>query len=111
MAEFQEAAAATDARLNISIVDFGQLSLADQIAAVADTDIMIGSHGASMVHLMWLPPWGVSVELMPYKFGPYNEQWEELDFYYGYANWAHLARRSHIVWHNRNRRQVKSLVP
>jgi hypothetical protein len=63
---------------------------------VANSSILVGVHGAAMTLLLGLPPWGVSVELLPYKFD------ESAMYYHVHGNWAAAAARTHLVWHNIN---------
>ncbi len=36
---------------------------AAQLALMADTDILVGMHGAGRVHTLWLPEWAVLYEI------------------------------------------------
>lgn len=49
-----------------------------------------------MTLLLALPPWGVSVELQPYKFD------ESAQYYHVFGNYAAAAARTHFRWHNTN---------
>jgi EGF domain-specific O-GlcNAc transferase len=53
---------------DITVVDFADLSVADQIQLVQDTDILVGYHGAAMGHLLYLPPASAVVEIIPPNF-------------------------------------------
>ena len=63
---------------------------------MANSSVLVGVHGAAMTLLLALPPWGVSVELLPYKFD------ESVLYYHVHGNWAAAAARTHLVWHNTN---------
>jgi hypothetical protein len=64
--------------------------------AVANSSVLVNVHGAAMTWLLALPPWGVAVELMPYKFDA------AALYYHVHGNWAAAAMRTHVVWHNTN---------
>jgi hypothetical protein len=42
----------------------------NQVEEVASSGILVGSHGAGMTNLMFLPPNGAVIELFPYKWWP-----------------------------------------
>ena len=64
--------------------------------AVANSSVLVGMHGAATTLLLGLPPWGASVELLPYKFD------EAALYYHLFGNWAAAAARTHLAWHNTN---------
>lgn len=63
---------------------------------MANSSVLVGVHGAAMTLLVALPRWGVSVELLPYKFDG------SAMYYHVHGNWAAAAARTHLVWHNIN---------
>ena len=48
--------------------DFSGLGFAEQLAVMANTSVFVSVHGAATAMLCFLPPWGASVELKPFKF-------------------------------------------
>lgn len=42
-----------------------------QLEIIADTDILIGIHGAGLTHLLFLPDWAVIFELCVHTFKQY----------------------------------------
>ena len=64
--------------------------------AVANSSVLVNVHGAALTMLLALPPWGVAVELMPYKFD------QAALYYHVHGNWAAAAAITHLVWHNTN---------
>ena len=66
------------------------------VQAVANSSVLVNVHGAAMTWLLALPPWGVAVELMPYKFD------QAALYYHVHGNFAAAAGRTHFVWHNTN---------
>ena len=50
---------------NVTGIYAEDLSLCDQVALAHDTDVLIGMHGAGLVHLWWLQKHAVIVELIP----------------------------------------------
>lgn len=77
-------------------LDLAALPFAEQLQAVANSSVFMGVHGAGLTFLLALPPWGVSVELQPYKFDA------SAMYYHVFGNWAAAAGRTHLVWHNTN---------
>ena len=51
--------------LSIRGLQLDTYSMREQLEFVTDTDIMIGMHGAGLVHSLFLPPHGALVELFP----------------------------------------------
>ncbi len=52
--------------VEVEVVNFdwnGRPPIAGQVALMAGTDILIGMHGAGLVHTLWLPPWAVVFEI------------------------------------------------
>jgi len=47
----------------VNVVDFGSISLREQVALAADTDVFIGHHGAGLMHLLFLPSDAAVVEI------------------------------------------------
>ncbi len=71
-----ELAAAVRRRIpgtEVEIVNFdwnGRPSIEGQVALMTDTDVLVGMHGAGLVHTLWLPPWAVVLEI--YNCGDVN---------------------------------------
>ena len=51
------------AKVNVREVDFSTLSLEDQIAIDATTDILTGPHGAGLMHNIFMPTRATLMEL------------------------------------------------
>eukprot|EP00474_Spongospora_subterranea_P011192 CRZ11650.1 hypothetical protein [Spongospora subterranea] len=49
----------------LTVVDFAKVPLRDQIDQVHSSDVMIGMHGAGLLHAFWLPLHGALVEIRP----------------------------------------------
>ena len=49
----------------IHVVDFSELNLVEQVKLVQSADVLVGHHGASMTHVLFLPPEAAVVEIMP----------------------------------------------
>lgn len=60
--------------LNITIYDFDDLSLPDQVAIMDNTDLFISMHGAAMAQLVFMRPGTFVIELFPYGFRKYIYQ-------------------------------------
>ena len=52
--------------VEVEIVNFdwnGRPPITGQVALMAETDVLVGMHGAGLVHTLWLPPWAVVFEI------------------------------------------------
>jgi EGF domain-specific O-GlcNAc transferase len=59
--------------VEVEVVNFdwnGRPPIAGQLALMADTDVLVGMHGAGLVHTLWLPEWAVLFEI--YNCGDVN---------------------------------------
>ena len=50
---------------SIRTVDFASLTFQEQLKVVRNTDVLVGVHGAGMVHTMFMTPDSASVEIFP----------------------------------------------
>jgi hypothetical protein len=50
-------------RLKLQIVDFAVLSFQEQVDIGRGTDILLGSHGAGLTHMLWMKPGSSVVEI------------------------------------------------
>ena len=76
--------------LSIRGLQLDTYSMREQLEFVTDTDIMIGMHGAGLVHSLFLPPHGALVELFP-------NQLSRLTHFRSIALWHGLKYKS---WFN-----------
>lgn len=53
---------------SIKVVDFGSITVPEQLRLVQDTDILIGHHGAAMAHTIFMSPETTVVEILPRYF-------------------------------------------
>lgn len=73
--------------VRVQSVDFGTLSLPEQIRIAQDTDILVGVHGAGLTHIMFLREGtGAIVEIQPPKLG-----------YKGFKNMAQMLGRKYFT--------------
>lgn len=59
--------------IEVELVNFdwnGRPPIAGQLALMAETDVLVGMHGAGLVHALWLPPWAALYEV--YNCGDLN---------------------------------------
>jgi len=54
--------------LPVAVVRLGSMSFKDQVAAMHDTGLLIGLHGADLANLIFLPENAALIELNPYRF-------------------------------------------
>lgn len=52
-------------KVTINAVDLAASSFADQLEVIRNTDILVGVHGAGLIHSLFLPPHSAVVEIFP----------------------------------------------
>jgi len=50
---------------NFALVDSSLLTPAEQLAIFANTRILVGQHGAGLTNMLWMPPGGTVIEILP----------------------------------------------
>ncbi|KAJ3212362.1 hypothetical protein HDU67_003879 [Dinochytrium kinnereticum] len=67
-------------------IDFATLSVEDQVAVAQDTDVLIGPHGGSLIHLLYMraDPVAGLLELKPAQMKDKNFQYRNLAFQLGF---------------------------
>ena len=70
-----------------------RLSVREQVTLASNTDVLVGMHGAGLVHALFLPPWAGIVELYPAYRSTRPRHFRRL------AGWRGLAYRR---WRNRD---------
>lgn len=53
---------------SIQVVDFGSITVPEQLRLIQDTDILIGHHGAAMAHTIFMSPETTVLEILPRYF-------------------------------------------
>ena len=72
-----------------------------QVALAHSTDVMIGMHGAGMLHVLWLKPGSTVVEIFPKS----KRRW-------GYRNIAHYRDlRYHVVRAGNDGKKESKTIP
>lgn len=56
----------------INVVDFGKITMQEQLRLVQGTDILIGHHGAAMAHTIFMTPEATVVEILPRYFNQHG---------------------------------------
>ncbi|KAJ2981389.1 hypothetical protein NQ176_g2048 [Zarea fungicola] len=54
--------------MQLEVVDFASMPLAEQIKVARRTDVLVGVHGAGLTHAMFMKPGSVLVEILPIDF-------------------------------------------
>jgi protein O-GlcNAc transferase len=70
--------------LEVQVVDFAGLRLEDQFRIAAETDILVGVHGAGLAHSMFMRPGTALIEILPPSFN-----------FLGFRNMAHMRQLSY----------------
>jgi len=66
--------------VELRVVDFARMSLAEQVRTAAHAHVLIGVHGAALAHQTWMRPGSVLLQLMP----PEKYGWRT---FHGAASW------------------------
>ena len=74
----------------VTSVVLEQMSMKDQLDVFANTDILIGMHGAGMAHVMFLPPHAAIFEMFP-------NYWGFLIHFKAFSRWRGLK---YLGWQN-----------
>ena len=80
---------------------FETLPMSEQLKIIKNTDVLIGMHGAGLIHTLYLPNTAGLIELFPYKFkkmyGYYNlfgsiAEWRQLH----YTSWENTDEKQEL---------------
>jgi EGF domain-specific O-GlcNAc transferase len=88
--------------VEVEVVNFdwnGRPPIAGQLALMADTDVLVGMHGAGLVHALWMPEWAVLFEI--YNCGDVNT----------YLDLARLAGAGYLTLPEAGVRRLPPVVP
>lgn len=80
--------------VSAQLVDFVHLKFEEQLAMVANTDVLIGMHGAALAHAVYLPPWAGVLELWP----------KDRDMWRCFEHLSEMAGLVYRRWENKNTR-------
>ena len=50
---------------DLRILDLARIAPLDQVALVQEASILVGQHGAGLVHMIWMPPGSTVIEIAP----------------------------------------------
>lgn len=59
-------------RENLEVICFEDFSFADQIRIMSNTKCLISIHGAALTNMLFMPPGGVVIEILPEKHGIFD---------------------------------------
>jgi glycoprotein 2-beta-D-xylosyltransferase len=79
--------------VSVRAVAMEALTVGEQVTLASNTDVLVGMHGAGLVHALFLPPWAGIVELYPAYCSTRRRHFRRL------AAWRGLAYRR---WRNRD---------
>lgn len=60
------------AGLAVQAIDFACRPFEEQLRIAAETDILVGIHGAGLTHFLWMPPHGGLLEVDPESGGSWR---------------------------------------
>lgn len=79
-------------------VDFVHFTYKQQVQKVAETDVLVGMHGAALTHSLLLPPWGGVLEFWP----------KQKDMWRCFEHMTELASGNYARWANSDPRKFRS---
>ncbi|KAK9808076.1 hypothetical protein WJX73_003097 [Symbiochloris irregularis] len=83
-------------RVEVSTLEFHDMTLANAMVAMNHTDFLIGMHGAGLTNMLWMQPGGVVIQGMPYG-------WERSPGkVLGYEQLARNVNATYFTWRNVN---------
>mmetsp|Transcript_42458 Transcript_42458/g.68293 ORF Transcript_42458/g.68293 Transcript_42458/m.68293 type:complete len:641 (+) Transcript_42458:265-2187(+) len=65
-------------QFNITVVNFGQISLKESIELMVGADVFVGTHGAALVHSLFLEPHSVLIEMFGCDRAPTNRHYHNI---------------------------------
>jgi hypothetical protein len=60
-----DAVAGLPVRRNTRVADLARLSPVEQVGLAARSSVLVGQHGAGLVHMLWLPAGSTVIEIQP----------------------------------------------
>jgi len=86
-----------DASVNASQID--QLNMQQQLQRIAETDVLVGMHGAGLSHAIFLPHWAAVVELVPHYWSAESNQFKMIAAWRNltYERWVNNDPRTEVV--------------
>jgi len=58
----------TSTGLKVNYVILEELDIIQQVSVIHNSSILIGNHGAGLVHLLWINPGSIVIELFPLNY-------------------------------------------
>lgn len=80
-------------------VQIDRLQMQQQLQLIADTDVLVGMHGAGLSHVMFLPRWAAVVELVPHYWSAESNQFKQIAAWRNltYERWVNNDPRTEVV--------------
>jgi len=80
-------------------IQIDQLSMQQQLQHIADTDVLVGMHGAGLSHVTFLPQWAAVVELVPHYWSAESNQFRTIAAWRNltYERWVNKDPRTELA--------------
>jgi len=84
---------------SVNAVQIDKLSMQQQLQHIADTDVLVGMHGAGLSHAMFLPRWAAMVELVPHYWSAESNQFKQIAAWRNltYERWVNNDPRTEVA--------------
>lgn len=81
-------------------IQIDKLNMQQQLRHIADTDVLVGMHGAGLSHAMFLPKWSAVVELVPYYWSAESSQFRMIATWRKmvYERWVNNDPRTEVAY-------------
>jgi len=84
---------------SVNGIQIDKLNVQQQLQYIADTDILVGMHGAGLSHAIFLPHWAAVVELVPHYWSAESNQFKMIAAWRNltYERWVNNDPRTEVA--------------
>jgi len=86
----------------VNAIQIDKLKMQQQLQHIADTDVLVGMHGAGLSHAIFLPHWAAVVELIPHYWSAESNHFKMIAAWRNltYERWVNNDPRTEIANHS-----------
>lgn len=83
----------------VDAIQIDKLNMQQQLQCIADTDVLVGMHGAGLSHAIFLPQWAAVVELVPHYWSAESNQFKMIAVWRNltYERWFNKDPRTEVA--------------